>query len=233
MDNMTACVCAEDLCLFSLCAVAQEMLTGIHHAGVGLDCIAWCWFQPGELTAYRNLHSDLGRCCSLTVWLTFMTVSNLLLTPHVQLLKTPPGAQEVALTTNAFCCQSAQPLMGPLQCACTGFVRVTYRYSDSASHTRCATLQAVAYQAQWQLAQSMCATYHIVSHDHPEVQSHVPRASDRTIVWHATTEDKAFASSLAGVLWSHVVRFASQLEDTQGELFPCHDIVHVHVELVC
>ena len=63
--------------------------------------------------------------------------------------------------------------------------------------------------AQWKLATSMNAKYHIVSPDNPEVQAHVPRAADQTILWHPRAEDQAFANSLASVLWAHADSFAS------------------------
>ena len=78
-------------------------------------------------------------------------------------------------------------------------------------------MQAQAYLAQWQLQQSMCAEYHIVAHDHPEVETHVPRAADKTVLWHARPEDTAFASSLAGVVWTHVGSLASLVQNGAGQ----------------
>lgn len=72
----------------------------------------------------------------------------------------------------------------------------------------CECVQEAAHRAQWKLATSMHAKYHIVPPDDSEVKAHVPRAADQTILWHARAEDQAFANSLASVLWDHADSFA-------------------------
>lgn len=77
-------------------------------------------------------------------------------------------------------------------------------------------MQDAAYRAQWKLKTDLCAEYHIVAHDHPEVKAHVGRATDSTILWHPCAEDQRFSGSLAALLWSYVVDLGSLLPGVTG-----------------